>query len=471
MALRFFALAALAVLVDRRRLLRRGSRATQRPARHVASRRCPALCGRHPQRPAACERGSPQAGLVLADLSRHLDSRAPRPSARRPALLESRRRDSSQRTPKATPLVAIDAVTRGDPQSLKAALEGLGLEHACGVCATTSAAGSPSPRSRPQPLAPSSSPFAQRCRIRAARWPCRATTCSTARWCAPIYSDDHRHRGHGRRAVRQLQLLRGLCRARERRAGERQPGLRAQRLHRRLRDGSCRRARCRARTCSRTVLRTAGRIASITAPRRRRPFTDEGRAMLQIVHAVAPGAALAFYTADDSEADFATGIRRSPPPARRSSPTTWAISTSRSFRTAWSPRRSIRSRPSGVAYFSAAGNDSNLSYQNTAPSFATAGSGSMAGEYLLNFDTTGATNTTSLPVTVPPIPPGDFLAIVVEWDQPYVTGATGASPGATSSIDLCVTGATGSAAITDSMAIAVSCTGRECRRRRSRADT
>ena len=38
------------------------------------------------------------------------------------------------------------------------------------------------------------------------------------------------------------------------------------------------------------------------------PFSDEGRAMLQIVHAVAPGAALAFYTADDSEADFATGI-------------------------------------------------------------------------------------------------------------------------------------------------------------------
>ena len=38
------------------------------------------------------------------------------------------------------------------------------------------------------------------------------------------------------------------------------------------------------------------------------PFSDEGRAMLQIVHAVAPGAGLAFYTADNSEADFASGI-------------------------------------------------------------------------------------------------------------------------------------------------------------------
>src|SRR5262249_50065546 len=36
--------------------------------------------------------------------------------------------------------------------------------------------------------------------------------------------------------------------------------------------------------------------------------SDEGRAMLQIVHDVAPDASLAFYTAFNSEADFAAGI-------------------------------------------------------------------------------------------------------------------------------------------------------------------
>ena len=36
--------------------------------------------------------------------------------------------------------------------------------------------------------------------------------------------------------------------------------------------------------------------------------TDEGRAMMQIVHDIAPGASLAFYTAYDSEQDFANGI-------------------------------------------------------------------------------------------------------------------------------------------------------------------
>jgi hypothetical protein len=86
------------------------------------------------------------------------------------------------------------------------------------------------------------------------------------------------------------------------------------------------------------------------------------------------------------------------------------------------------------------------------------GSGSNAGEYLLNFDTSGATTRTALPLTIPAIPPGDFVAVVVEWDQPYVTGAAG-SPGASSRIDLCITGGTGSDTITDYDGNPVSCTG------------
>jgi hypothetical protein len=115
-----------------------------------------------------------------------------------------------------------------------------------------------------------------------------------------------------------------------------------------------------------------------------------------------------------------------------------------------------------VAYFSAAGNDGSQSYENTAPAFSTlSSSGSNAGEYLLNFDTSGATPTTNLPVSIPAIRPGDFIAVVVEWDQPYVTGAA-ASPGASSHIDVCITGdtvGTGSDTITDYDGVANSCTG------------
>ena len=56
------------------------------------------------------------------------------------------------------------------------------------------------------------------------------------------------------------------------------------------------------------VLEEARPIAWTTAQPTQLPFTDEGRAMLQIVHDVAPGASLAFYTAENSEADFASGI-------------------------------------------------------------------------------------------------------------------------------------------------------------------
>ncbi|MDE8348419.1 MAG: hypothetical protein POG74_02910 [Acidocella sp.] len=36
--------------------------------------------------------------------------------------------------------------------------------------------------------------------------------------------------------------------------------------------------------------------------------TDEGMAMAELIHAVAPGAQIYFYTAFNSEADFANGI-------------------------------------------------------------------------------------------------------------------------------------------------------------------
>jgi subtilase family protein len=189
------------------------------------------------------------------------------------------------------------------------------------------------------------------------------------------------------------------------------------------------------------------------------PFSDEGRAMLQIVHVVAPGASLAFYTAENSEADFANGIQALATAGAKVIADDIGYFDEPFFQDGLEAQAINAVEANGVAYFSAAGNDSDLSYENTAPSFATtATSGSMQGELLLNFDTTGATNATSLPVTIPPIPPGDFIAIVVEWDQPYVTGATG-SPGASSSIDLCVTGASAGTLVFDNDGEVVSCTG------------
>ena len=189
------------------------------------------------------------------------------------------------------------------------------------------------------------------------------------------------------------------------------------------------------------------------------PFGDEGRAMLQVVHDVAPGAGLAFYTAENSEADFASGIGKLAAAGAKVIGDDVGYFDEPFFQDGIVAQAVDAVEAQGVAYFSAAGNDSSLSYENTNPVFSTlATSGPNAGEYLLNFDTSGATNTTALPVTIPPIPPGDFVAVVVEWDQPYVTGAPD-SGGATSEIDVCITGGTGSDTITDYDGDPVSCSG------------
>ncbi len=195
------------------------------------------------------------------------------------------------------------------------------------------------------------------------------------------------------------------------------------------------------------------------------PLTDEGRAMLQVVHAVAPGASLAFYTGFESEADFASGIGALATAGAKIIGDDLGYFDEPFFEDGIVAQAIDAVEAQGVAYFSAAGNDGYTpSYQNTAPAFPTLqSSGNNANQYLLNFDTTGATTTTALPITVPPIPPGDFLAVVVEWDQPYLTGctatATSSCTGATSQIDVCITGGTGSDTITNYDGTATTCTG------------
>jgi hypothetical protein len=396
---------------------------------------------------------------VLADLSRHLSRVRPaHPLADLHALSPAAR--FVQRAPQATPLIAIDAVTRGDPQSLKAALESLGLEHAAvyandvgGWLPVTSIA--------------AAAARSELTSIRAAMPHRRAAVA--------LQGDYVQHSALVRASYAGLTgtgVTVGVlsdsfnCFAVYGAAGSGVPasgnqgyapnGFTADYAT----DVSTGALPSGVNVLAEpytSVPSAAGDCLAYGAPTQT-PFSDEGRAMLQIVHAVAPGAALAFYTAEDSEADFANGIQALAAAGAKVIADDVGYFDEPFFQDGLVAEAVDTVEAGGVAYFSAAGNDSNLTYQNTAPSLTTAGTGTMAGETLLNFDTTGATNTTSLPVTVPPIPPGDLLAIVVEWDQPYVTGAPG-SPGAGSSINLCVTGATGSAVITDDDGNPVSCTG------------
>jgi Subtilase family len=177
------------------------------------------------------------------------------------------------------------------------------------------------------------------------------------------------------------------------------------------------------------------------------PFGDEGRAIMQIIHDVAPGAGLAFYTAENSEADFASGIGKLAASVASGGAGAKVIVDDvgyfdEPFFQDGEVAQAINAVVAqGVAYFSSAGNNGTLAYDNNAPSFATPGTGQNLNEMLLNFNTGGAVSTT-LPVSIPQLNPGEFVAIVAEWDQPYLTGAPN-SGGAKNQIDLCIEGAVG----------------------------
>jgi hypothetical protein len=178
------------------------------------------------------------------------------------------------------------------------------------------------------------------------------------------------------------------------------------------------------------------------------PDSDEGRAMLQIVHDLAPGASLAFNTALPTQADFANGITALAAAGAKVIADDVGYFDEPFFQDGLIAQAIDQVESQGVVYMSAAGNDGAIGYDNLSPQFgSSAGTALPAGELALNFDTTNATTSTSLPVTLglgldSGLAPGEFLPIVVEWDQPFVAGAPG-SPGATSHIDLCVSGAGG----------------------------
>jgi hypothetical protein len=189
------------------------------------------------------------------------------------------------------------------------------------------------------------------------------------------------------------------------------------------------------------------------------PFGDEGRAILQIIHAIAPGAGLAFYTAVNNEADFANGIKSLASAGAKVIDDDVGYPDEPFFQDGLIAQAINTVAGQGVVYFSSAGNDGTTSYENTTPAFSGTGTGPQAGERLLNFDPSGMTTATALSLSIPSLYPGEFIYLVVGWDQPYVTGSAG-SGGATSSIDMCVTGA-GSDLVTDNNSYpnAVTCTG------------
>ncbi len=160
---------------------------------------------------------------------------------------------------------------------------------------------------------------------------------------------------------------------------------------------------------------------SVTVLQEGCPGSDEGRAMMQIVHDIAPGAALAFHSANGGQAAFANGIGALVTAGADVIVDDVFYFGEPMFQDGVIAQAADAAVGSGVAYFSSAGNAAAASYESV---FRNSGQTGPFGGVLHDFDP-GPAAVTAQPMT---IPVGTTMTLIMQWDQPFasVSGAPGA---------------------------------------------
>jgi hypothetical protein len=156
--------------------------------------------------------------------------------------------------------------------------------------------------------------------------------------------------------------------------------------------------------------------------------SDEGRAMMQIVHDIAPGSSQAFHSAFNGTADFANGIIELANAGADIINDDVIYYAEPMFQDGVIAQAVDTVKAAGVAYFSSAGNSARQSYQ--APFLNSGVAGHFVGSTRHDFNTSGATDTLQQ-ITVAA---NGSAIIVLQWQDRYAS-ASGA-PGAASDIDL-----------------------------------
>ncbi len=168
--------------------------------------------------------------------------------------------------------------------------------------------------------------------------------------------------------------------------------------------------------------------------------TDEGRAMMEIVHDVAPGSNLAFYTADNGEADFAQGIQTLADKGCKVIGDDIYYFDEPFFQDGIIAQSVDLAKKRGVTYFSAAGNQSIRSYESNYRPTTVEPLGPGGGT-AHNFSAPGDAPVYFQPLYVPT--GGGQLIISFQWDQPSYT-ASGGHDSATTDFDIYLTDTSGS---------------------------
>ena len=165
-------------------------------------------------------------------------------------------------------------------------------------------------------------------------------------------------------------------------------------------------------------------------------FPDEGRALAEIVHDVAPGAAIAFHTADGGQANLAQGIVDLANAGAKVITDDIIYFAEPMFQDGIVAQAVDQVKARGVSYFSAAQNDGRRSYESP---FRPSGFGfDFGGQFreFHDFDP-GPGIDTCQQITVPV---GEGLSLIFQWDQPFASATIGGA-GSQSDMDILLTNA------------------------------
>lgn len=144
-----------------------------------------------------------------------------------------------------------------------------------------------------------------------------------------------------------------------------------------------------------------------------RRVSDEGRAMLQIIHDVAPGAELLFHTSGDTETTFAQAVRALAQAGADVIVDDIGFPNSLFFQDGVAAQAVNEVEQQGVVYFSAAGNDGDRSYTS---SFRPGGTFSFRGAtYQAHDFDPGAGIDLFQDIE---IPKDRAISLILNWDQP-----------------------------------------------------
>jgi hypothetical protein len=154
--------------------------------------------------------------------------------------------------------------------------------------------------------------------------------------------------------------------------------------------------------------------------------SDEGRAMMQLIHDVAPGSPLAFYTAFESQEDFAAGIRALAAAGSKVIVDDIIYFAEPMFEDGIISQAVDDVYRDGVAYFSSAGNDARASYESRFRLSAETGISGPRHDFAPGRAVDGLQTATASA--------GSVTLLSVQWDQPSLS--SNGRRGAQSDVDV-----------------------------------